>query len=145
MRAWLLTVLILVILSGALVGLYFGVPSFKEFVQENIFASDSPAEESGPDMPYEPEAQKTPKSDPSTPSPSLVPRPTSIPPSRPAPKITSRQETAIVKKYPYIKFPTLEKAVNNWFGIPSKLFPIQVIIVNGTLISTPLAIPILSV
>ncbi|MBT7853941.1 MAG: hypothetical protein HN675_11525 [Opitutae bacterium] len=123
----LLVMLILgFILSGLAGGLYFGVPSVRQFVNEQINPQVSSAQKLGLDEKVDPNASRS-----VTPTP-LKPEP--APPS-PVPVIkglTKQQEAAVIKKYPYKEFPSLLDAVKNWSEVPSRLFPLKVSLVKAT-------------
>ena len=123
----LLILLFGAILCGGAAGLYFGVPSVKQFVHEMIMPRESSAKALGLDEEYTPVSPQ--------PVPAIPVGPEKVPSSPPVPvttRLTAQQETAVIKKYPYKEFPSLLDAVKNWKEVPARLFPLKVSLVKAT-------------
>jgi hypothetical protein len=122
----LLILLFGAILCGGAVGLYFGVPSVKQFVDEMTMPRESSAKALGLDEEYAPSPQPV----------TAIPVETEqVPSSPPVPvttRLTAQQEAAVIKKYPYKEFPSLLDAVKNWKEVPTRLFPLKVSLVKAT-------------
>jgi hypothetical protein len=115
------------ILCGGAAGLYFGVPSVKQFVRDQIMPREPSTEALGLDE------ESAPVASPPVPAIPVGQGQMSSPPPVPvAPKLTAQQEVAVIRKYPYKEFPSLLDAVKNWQVIPSRLFPLKVSLVKAT-------------
>lgn len=128
----LIFLLLILILGATAAGFYFFVPSVKEFVYDILPGGESgeevaatPSGTSGPDATNHPDSAPRP-----TPAPPGGTQASPMPPATPGPKLTPEEERAVLAQYPYKDFPSLEAAVGNWQRIPTKLFPLQVGVVN---------------